>query len=334
MQQGFLTKQKQINVPAIQRVLRENKKALKDPRYERYQQALKKSLSVANKINKKKTLDHNSDFIRIKKGTVFLGQDVELDSKEEQKIKEAIQQMVPWRKGPFNLMGESVDAEWRSDLKWERVKKICGSLQGKVILDIGCNNGYYLYQIAKQNPKYLLGIDPVVPYYLQYEMLRQFYPLPNTDYFLMGVQDIVHMPKTFDVVFCMGILYHHPDPIGILRTIFQSLRPGGLLIVESLGINKPGSYCLFPQNRYTKMPGHWFVPTKEALENMLRRSGFQYIDTFYETKLLNDEQRKTDLCPVDGLVDGLDPNDNNFTVEGYEAPWRYYLKARRARIRR
>jgi len=150
----------------------------------------------------------------------------------------------------------------------------------------------------------------------------------------MGVHDLEHMPKTFDVIFCMGILYHHPDPINILRTLFQSLRPGGLLVVESLGINKPGSYFLMPKTRYLKMPGHWFIPTREALENMIRRAGFQYIETFFETSLANNEQRKTGLCPVDSLVDGIDPKNPDLTVEGYEAPWRYYLKARRARVRR
>ena len=236
--------------------------------------------------------------------------------------------MLPWRKGPFKIGDLEIDAEWRSDLKWERVKKHVGSLQGRVILDIGCNNGYFLFPMGLQNPKYVLGIDPVVPYYQQFQFLNSFSNLKNIDMRLFGLEHLPRFQTTFDVIFCMGILYHHTDPIGILRNMLDSLRPGGLLIVEAQGIAGDDPVCLLPQKKYCGMPGHWFLPTVSALKNMLSRAGFQYIEAFDEVELLSEEQRSTDLSPHNSLSEGLDKNK---TIEGYPAPWRFYLKARKGR---
>ena len=37
-------------------------------------------------------------------------------------------------------------------------------------------------------------------------------------------------PQTFDVVFCLGVLYHTPDPVGMLRKINSSLKSKGEIV--------------------------------------------------------------------------------------------------------
>ena len=49
----------------------------------------------------------------------------------------ALRGLVPWRKGPFELFGIRIDAEWRSDRKWRRVRPHV-DLTGKHVLDVGC----------------------------------------------------------------------------------------------------------------------------------------------------------------------------------------------------
>lgn len=320
-----------VQVSKIQKVIKSNLDKLHQPNYQRYFEAIQISKELAKTLKKESKLPN--DF-NISNGAVQIGKKEDLDPKGFQKLKAGLKKMLPWRKGPFELFGESIDAEWRSDQKWERLKKHLGPLQGRKILDVGCNNGYYLYLMAKQNPRFVLGIDPVIPYYSQFQFISEFHKPENIEFGLFGLEELCHFEKVFDAIFCMGILYHHPDPIGILRNIFQALRPGGLLIVESQGIQMDGPYFLFPRSRYTNMPGHWFLPSQEALENLLRRSGFQYIETFYKTKLEAAEQRKTTYAPYETLSDGLDETNRNLTIEGYPAPWRFYVKARRARIRK
>ena len=59
----------------------------------------------------------------------------------------------------------------------------------------------------------------------------------------------------------MGILYHHASPINILREVKTALKPGGTLIVESQIIPGEEPIALFPEGRYAKVPGTYFVPT-------------------------------------------------------------------------
>jgi tRNA (mo5U34)-methyltransferase len=317
-----------INKSALKKIIRANEAVLKDKRYARHVNAFKSAKALAKELKKQDIK------LSTKKELVSIGKGIDLSESQQATLKQALKDIMPWRKGPFHLLGEDIDAEWRSDLKWQRIRKVAGSLQGMRILDIGCNNGYYMYLMAKQKPKLLLGIDPTIPYYLQYQLLTEFAPLPNTDFKLLGVEDLVHFEKVFDVIFCMGILYHHSDPVGILRIIHQALRPGGMLIIESQGIKKEGSYFLMPKNRYLGAPGNWFIPSQEGLENMVRRSGFQYVNTFYSTKLETSEQRSASHSPYDSLAQSLDEDNPDLTVEGYPAPWRHYVKAIKARKRR
>jgi tRNA (mo5U34)-methyltransferase len=58
----------------------------------------------------------------------------------------------PWRKGPFKLFDIFIDSEWKSFLKYNLLKKHI-SLKDKIVADIGCNNGYYLFRMLEDSPK-------------------------------------------------------------------------------------------------------------------------------------------------------------------------------------
>ena len=65
----------------------------------------------------------------------------------------------PWRKGPYNLFGLPLDTEWRSDWKWDRVLPHLSSLQNRLILDVGCGNGYHCFRMLGAGAKVRVG-DP------------------------------------------------------------------------------------------------------------------------------------------------------------------------------
>ena len=52
------------------------------------------------------------------------------------RVERALMQMRPWRKGPFSINELHIDSEWRSDMKWDRIKSAIGSLQGQRVLDL------------------------------------------------------------------------------------------------------------------------------------------------------------------------------------------------------
>lgn len=247
----------------------------------------------------------------------------------EIKLKTCIEKMIPWRKGPFIWHGIPLEAEWDSSIKWERMEPFLGPLWGKSILDVGCNNGYYLLRACLQEPKIALGIDPTARFFYQWQLLTHNLHLPNADFQLLGIEHLNFFPERFDLVFCLGILYHHPDPIGQLKLVKQSLKKKGKAIIEVQGIDSQEEIALFPTKRYAKAPGVWFLPSAPCLKNWLHRAGFKTITLIDSTKTTNMEQRNSEFCPrpYETLEDFLSIDDQNKTVEGYPAPFRHMFLA-------
>ncbi|MGK5095346.1 tRNA 5-methoxyuridine(34)/uridine 5-oxyacetic acid(34) synthase CmoB [Deltaproteobacteria bacterium TL4] len=258
---------------------------------------------------------------------VEIGHTEELNPEQSEHIREALKIFIPWRKGPFNIFGTSIEAEWESYLKWDRLTPVAKNLRGLTVADIGCNNGYYMFRMAAQKPRLVIGFDPTARYWYTFHYLQQFAQLSELHFELLGMEHLSFFPSFFDVVFCLGVVYHHPDPIGMLRGIFSSLKPGGQLILESQGIPGEDSIALFPEKRYAKVPGTWFIPTATCLLNWVHRSGFRQVELFYAHALTSAEQRSTKWAPFQSLSDFLNPSDSRLTVEGYPAPMRFYVKA-------
>jgi len=259
--------------------------------------------------------------------TVSFGEEGLLDQSQQTALADTLKALIPWRKGPFHYYGTSIDSEWKSNLKWDRVAPWLPDLKNKKICDIGCNNEYYMFRMMSQNPWFVLGIDPMVRYYFHHMLNRKFHHDPRLNFDLLGVDDMDIFPEFFDVVFFMGIIYHRRNPVETLNLINSSMKRGGTLILESSGIPGDEPYCLFPDGRYMKAPGYWFLPTGTALKNMLSRTGFHKIEIFENFKLEVEEQRQTPWAIYESLEHFLDPENPEKTVEGYPAPVRIYIRA-------
>ncbi|WP_419168234.1 tRNA 5-methoxyuridine(34)/uridine 5-oxyacetic acid(34) synthase CmoB [Halobacteriovorax sp.] len=244
---------------------------------------------------------------------------------------ETAKELIPWRKGPFQIGELDIDAEWRSDKKWERLKESLPDLKDKVVLDVGCNNGYYMFEMAKQDPKLVIGIDPVMHNQAQFDFINHFKGHDNLKFELFGIEDLPNFRSFYDVIFSMGVLYHHRHPLEQLISIREALVPGGEMIMETIGIPGEDSTCLFPEDRYSKMRNVWFLPTLACLKNWINRTGFIDIEVLSVSTTNFEEQRKTPWCPPphQSLEDFLDDNDKSKTVEGYPAPVRFCIKAKK-----
>jgi tRNA (mo5U34)-methyltransferase len=219
---------------------------------------------------------------------------------------------------------------FRSDLKWERILPQV-TLKDKVVCDLGCGNGYFMFRMLAEDPSLVVGIDPNIKAFVEFKLMQRFcYPsAKNVEFELMDGDVMEQMPKAFDVVFCLGVLYHTPDPIGMLRTIWQSMKQGGVLIVDCQGIAGEEPIALLPKKRYCNGKGYWFLPTLTTLKTWLARSGFQNVECFFDEPLTSEEQRRTDSAPIASLADFMDPNDDAKTIEGYPGPRRFYCKMTR-----
>ena len=267
-----------------------------------------------------KFLDLRGDIIRI-------GRADELNPIEREKVRVCLRSFMPWRKGPFNVFGIEIDAEWRSERKWNRVLPMLPDLSDKIIADVGCNNGYYMFRMADHRPRLVVGFEPYLQHYFAFKTLNGFAGLDQLAIELLGVEHIALFEAFFDVIFLMGILYHRVSPVEVLKDVKKALRPGGTLIVESQGIPGDSPCALFPEKTYAKVPGTYFVPSASCLVNWLKRAGFSAVKLFCAHPMSNLEQRRTAWMVFESYDDFIDPNNSVRTVEGYPAPVRLYVKA-------
>ena len=243
-------------------------------------------------------------------------------------LRETLMRLHPWRKGPLCLGGITVDSEWRSDWKWQRIAPHV-ELAGQRILDVGCGNGYYGWRMLGAGAALVVGVDPTVLFVMQWLACRQFAGGSPNFVLPLRAEDLPPGPAGFDTVFSMGVLYHRRDPLEHLGQLKGLLRARGTLVLESLVLpadRKDG--LLEPAGRYARMPNVWAVPGTERLQAWLRQCGFHEIRLVDVTPTTGAEQRSTPWMSFESLAEALDPDDATRTVEGYPAPVRAILLAR------
>jgi|TARA_R110002072_G_scaffold98840_6_gene217542 tRNA (mo5U34)-methyltransferase len=252
----------------------------------------------------------------------------ELDRAQTSALRDTLQRLHPWRKGPFDLFGVHIDTEWRSDWKWERLLPGLDDLNGRRVLDVGCGSGYHCWRMAGAGAREVIGIDPTPLFVVQYWALQKYLQHPGVWVLPLGIQ---HMPanlQAFDSVFSMGVLYHRRSPIDHLQELRNCLRPGGQLILETLVIDGPLGATLVPEGRYARMGNVWFLPSPDTLMSWLRKLKFRDVALVDVSITTVEEQRQTEWMRFQSLADFLDPEDATRTIEGYPAPMRAVVTAR------
>ena len=240
-------------------------------------------------------------------------------------IEECARLMLPWRKGPFKIDSLFIDTEWQSFIKYSIIEPHF-NLENRVVGDIGCNNGYYMFRMLTQKPKKVVGFDPSPLMFMQFEFINKFVK-SDIVFELLGIEHVEFYEHKFDTLFCLGVLYHRSDPVASLKSLFKSLNRGGELILDTFMIDGEEDICLTPKERYSKIPNIYFIPTINALKNWCYRAGFKEVEVLAIKKTDLEEQRKTEWINSQSLNDFLDPNNPELTVEGYPAPKRVYIKA-------
>ncbi|MGD1700424.1 tRNA 5-methoxyuridine(34)/uridine 5-oxyacetic acid(34) synthase CmoB [Dapis sp. BLCC M229] len=306
-----------INREAILKTRQERQTKLFEPSTQKYYEAVQ---TIA---------DIQSDFFDFSNAVIKVGHPDELSSEQQQRFYHSLQTFCPWKKGPFELFGVTIDAEWRSDWKWQRILPLMSSLKNRKVADIGCHNGYFMFRMAAQQPELVIGFEPYTKHFWNFQLIQNIVKQKMLAFELLGVEHIHYYPQFFDTIFCLGILYHHTDPIGLLRKMREALAPKGEIIIDCQGIPGDLPVALTPQKRYAQARGIWFLPTQFCLENWIGRAGFSDINCFFAEPLSVQEQRRTTWANIDSLSEFLDPDDPSLTVEGYPAPWRYYAIARK-----
>lgn len=183
-------------------------------------------------------------------------------------------------------------------VKWSRFSHaIPPDLQGRTVLDVGCNAGFYSIEMKRRGADRVVGIDSEPMYLEQARFAAQVYG-EEIEFRQMSVYEVAALGEQFDVVLFMGVLYHLRHPLLALDLLREHVV-GDILVFQSMlrGSNEAGTVeadypfwqtdiferrdfpcAYFIENRYANDPTNWWVPNRSCMEAMLRSAGFEITD--------------------------------------------------------
>lgn len=110
------------------------------------------------------------------------------------------------------------------------------ALAGARVLDVGCGGGLLAEVLARAGAK-VTAID-LAPGMIEVARLHAMEQKLDIDYRVVAAEAVAAAePGSFDVVTCMEMLEHVPDPAGMVATLGKLVRPGGALFVSTLNRN-------------------------------------------------------------------------------------------------
>jgi tRNA (mo5U34)-methyltransferase len=217
-------------------------------------------------------------------------------------IPRAISELGPWfhnlhlpdgtQTAPEHPLGDFPGFKWR-----KLAPHLPEDLRGWRALDIGCNAGFYSFELARRGA-HVTGID-VNPRYLEQARwaARQFGLEAAIDFRRMQVYDLADSEESFDLVLFMGVFYHLRYPLLGLDIVAQRVRR--LLVFQTLtmpgeevfeathnrdihdreALLEPGwPKMAFLEHHFAGDPTNWWAPNHAAVEALLRSSGLRILE--------------------------------------------------------
>jgi SAM-dependent methyltransferase len=163
------------------------------------------------------------------------------------------------------------------------VKHLGGSLAGKRVLDLGCNAGYWALCAIEAGCEFIVGVDGRQTHIDQARFVFEANDVQRSRYdFVTGnVFDLdLRALGEFDVVLCLGLLYHVSKPMELLEKIAAVNRD--ILLVDTNLVGTPGSFLRLRREPITH-PSYAVdyelvsSPTRLAMLEMLGQLGYAAI---------------------------------------------------------
>jgi len=184
--------------------------------------------------------------------------------------------------------------------KFRRFEHILpADLTGKSVLDIGCNAGFYSFEMKRRGAARVLGIDHDQRYLDQARFAAEVLGFDDVEFRLGEVWDVAAVGERFDLVIFMGVLYHLRHPLLALDLIrehaagdlllYQSLTAGTKAVVEPeadydffngvQALEQDGwPLMYFVEKRLAGDPTNWWVPNSACNGAMIRSAGFDIVE--------------------------------------------------------
>lgn len=211
-------------------------------------------------------------------------------------IRRKVQALGPWfhdldlmgvRTAPDHPLGPFLEDLWRAVSP-----AFPEDMTGATVLDIGCNAGFYSFQLAARGAR-VTGVDHNPRYLLQARFAADVLG-HDVELIQMEAYDVPALRRRYDYVLFMGVLYHLRYPLLALdrvaevvgaRLVFQTLVRGaaeGMTVAEDYPFEEEAVFedprfprLHFLEHSYAGDPTNWWVPNDPAAAALLRSAGFR-----------------------------------------------------------
>jgi tRNA (mo5U34)-methyltransferase len=215
-------------------------------------------------------------------------------------IERRVQELAPWfhnldlygvRTAPNHFLGDYPNVKWR-----HFAEALPADLRGKSVLDIGCNAGFFSFEMKRRGAERVVGVDSDVRYLEQAKFAADVLGLA-IEWKELSVYELASLGEQFDLVLFTGVLYHLRYPLLALdlirkhvvreQLVFQSMQRGSAEVApleldypfaETGIFDQPDFPRLhFIERRYSDDPTNWWIPNRACAEAMLRSAGFDIV---------------------------------------------------------
>jgi len=121
-------------------------------------------------------------------------------------------------------------------LRLAHIERLVGGIAGKRVVDVGCGGGILAEAMAAKGAE-VLGID-LADKPLKVAALHKLESGANVEYRLVAAEQLAgEMPGAFDVVTCMEMVEHVPDPASTVAACARLAKPGGWVVFSTINRN-------------------------------------------------------------------------------------------------
>src|SRR5205807_6703851 len=128
---------------------------------------------------------------------------------------------------PHHFLGDYPRNKWQSF-----AHVIPADLQGKTVLDIGCNGGFYSIEMKRRGAERVVAVDFDEVYLAQARFAAEMCGA-RIEFRQLSVYDVAALREKFDIVLFLGVLYHLRHPLLALDLIHEHVA-GDLLVFQSM----------------------------------------------------------------------------------------------------
>ncbi len=216
----------------------------------------------------------------------------------QEEIERRVEELGEWfhnldlagvKTAPRHFLGDYPSIVWQAI-----AAELPRDLEGKTVLDVGCNAGFFSLEMKRRGAARVVGIDSDERYLAQARLASEVSGL-DVELARLSVYDVASLRERFDVVLFMGVLYHLRHPLLALDLLHEHAAKD-LLVFQSMLRGSNGALRTEPDYPYAERDvfehpawpklhfversyahdwTNWWIPNRACAEAMLRSSGFE-----------------------------------------------------------